>query len=170
MESYKWVAAYTLHFLDATLKKDNNAMQFMDNEPSGNGAAQNLISQTTKRPEKRAYTFQDFNDLASGQNYNNLSQLYDSIVKSHPAFTIPEGNLNTLGLQLVFNPKTSSQGIKVFLLATRLFPDSANLYDSLAEGYLFMGNTDKAIESFEKSLALNPQSQNAINRLEQLKK
>jgi dienelactone hydrolase len=169
MESYKWLAAYTLHFLDATLKKDNNTMQFMDNEPSGNGVTQDLISQTTKRPEKRAYTFQDFNDLASGQNYNNLSQLYDSIVKAHPDFTIPEGNLNTLGLQLVFNPKTSSQGIEVFLLATRLFPNSANLHDSLAEGYLFLGNTEKAIESFEKSLALNPQSQNAIYRLEQLK-
>lgn len=170
MESYKWVSAYALHFLDAVLKKDENALHFIENNPSKNGVADGLITQSIKPSKKRAYTFQDFNDLASGQNYNNLSQLYDSIVKSHPAFSIPEGNLNTLGLQLVFNPKTSSQGIKVFLLATRLFPDSANLYDSLAEGYLFMGNTDKAIESFEKSLALNPQSQNAINRLEQLKK
>ncbi|MDC6363279.1 MULTISPECIES: dienelactone hydrolase family protein [Flavobacteriaceae] len=170
MESYKWVSVYALQFLNAVLKKDDNALHFIENNPSENGVANGLITQSIKPSEKRAYTFQDFNDLASIQNYKNLPQLYDSIVKSHPAFTIPEGNLNTLGLQLVFNPKTSSQGIEVFLLATRLFPDSANLYDSLAEGYLYIGNTEKAIESFEKSLALNPQNQNAANRLEQLKK
>ncbi|THV58334.1 alpha/beta hydrolase [Flagellimonas alvinocaridis] len=170
MESYKWVSVYTLQFLNAVLKKDDNALHFIENNPSENGVADGLITQSIKPSKKRAYTFQDFNDLASIQNYKNLPQLYDSIVKSHPAFTIPEGNLNTLGLQLVFNPKTSSEGIEVFLLATRLFPDSANLYDSLAEGYLYIGNTEKAIESFEKSLALNPKNQNAINRLEQLKK
>ena len=75
-----------------------------------------------------------------------------------------------MAFKLVFNPKTSDQGIKVFLLGTKLYPNSANLYDSLAEGYLFMGNDKKAIESFERSLELNPQNQNAINRLEQLKK
>ena len=107
--------------------------------------------------------------MGSSQSYENLFQLYDSIAKVHHSFEIPEGNLNTLGLQLVFNPNTSLQGINVFLLATELYPNSANLYDSLAEGYLFNGNEEKAIESFEKSLELNPQNQNAISRLRQLR-
>ena len=170
MESYKWVARYTLQFLEATLKGDKNALQYIDNDPQYNGAADGLITLQIKRPEKEAYTFQDFHELASKKNYKNLVQLHDSILKKHTSFKIPEGNLNTLGLQLVFNPKTSDQGIKVFLLGTKLYPNSANLYDSLAEGYLFMGNDKKAIESFERSLELNPQNQNAINRLEQLKK
>lgn len=170
MESYKWVSVYALQFLDATLNKDESAIQFMEKDPSDNGVAHGLVTQSIKQPEKTNFSFQDFNDLASDQNYNNLSQLHDSIVKSHPSFKIQEGNLNLLGLQLVFNPKTSSEGIEVFELATILFPNSANLYDSLAEGYLFMGNTEKAIDSFKKSLALNPQNQNAANRLEQLKK
>jgi len=54
------------------------------------------------------------------------------------------------------------------LLATKLYPNSANLFDSLAEGYLYVGNKSKAIESFEKSLELNSQNQNAIDRLKQL--
>ncbi len=170
MESYKWVAAYTLHFLNASLNNNQSALRFIENAPSENGVTNSLITQSIKRPKKRAFTFQDFNDLASKQNYKNLPQLYDSIVKKHPASKIQEGNLNLLGLQLVFNPDTSSQGIEVFELATILFPNSANLYDSLAEGHLFMGNTEKAIDSFKKSLALNPQNQNAANRLEQLKK
>ena len=170
MDSYKWVARYALHFLEVTLRKDDNAKKFIDNNPQDNGAGDDLIMLQIKQPEKEGYTFQDFNELASKKNYKNLVQLHDSILKNHPSFKIPEGHLNTLGLQLVFNPKTSDQGIQVILLGTKLYPNSANLYDSLAEGYLFMGNDEKAIESFERSLELNPQNQNAISRLEQLKK
>ena len=57
----------------------------------------------------------------------------------------------------------------MFLLATKLYPNSANLFDSLGEAYLFMDYKEKAIESFERSLKLNSQNPNAIDRLKQLK-
>jgi hypothetical protein len=169
MESYKWASTYTLNFLNAFLENDDKALKFIKNKPTDNGVRNGLITQRTKQPEIVAFTFQDFNDLASNQNYQNLSQLYDSTVKKHPSFKIPEGKINTLGLQLVFNPNTSEQGINIFLLATKLYPNSANLFDSLAEGYLYVGSKSKAIENFEKSLELNSQNQNAIDRLKQLK-
>ena len=170
MESYKWVSKYALNFLKATLKEDKKALEFIENNPQNNGVGNSLVTLKIKQPQKEVFSFQDFNDMASGQNYKDLIHLYDSITELHPLFQAPEGNLNTLGLQLVFNPETSSQGIHVFLLATKLYPDSANLYDSLGEGYLFIGDKKKAIGSFEKSLELNPQNPNAINRLKQLKK
>ncbi|MBO3700203.1 dienelactone hydrolase family protein [Fabibacter sp. E12] len=171
MKSYKLVTLYTLNFLNSALNQLDKASTFIENDPSSNGIANDLITQKIKQSSiEDIFTFRDFNDLASGQNYENLSQFYDSIIKKHPSFKIAEGNLNTLGLQLVFNPNTASQGVNVFLLATRLYPNSANLYDSLAEGYLFNGIEEKAIESFEKSLELNPQNQNAISRLRQLRK
>jgi len=114
------------------------------------------------------FSFQDFNNLASKQHYKELLTLYETVITLYPSFVISEGDLNTVGLQLVFNPNKSQQGIDVFLLATQLFPNSANLFDSLAEGYLYIGEEEKAIDNFKKSLALNPQNQNAINRLEQL--
>ncbi len=170
MESYRWLAQYTLNFFEATLNEEDKALEFIENRPASNGLTDGLLSHKTKSPKEKAFEFKDFNDLASIQNYENLPQLYAATIKDHPSFSIREGNLNTLGLQLVFNPNKSQQGIQVFLLATQLYPSSSNLYDSLAEGYLFMGNKAKAIESFEKSLALNSGNQNAISRLEQLKK
>jgi len=169
MESYKWVSEYTLNFLDAFLKNDASALKFIENKPSDNGIKKGLITQRTKQPESDTFTFQDFNDLASNQNYENLFELYDLTMKKNILLKLPEGNLNTLGLQLIFNPSTSEQGINVFLLATKLYPNSANLFDSLAEAYLFIENIEKAIINFEKSLELNSQNQNAIDRLKQLK-
>ncbi|MEX0313893.1 MAG: tetratricopeptide repeat protein, partial [Allomuricauda sp.] len=170
MESYKWVSAYALNFLDAFLKNDDKALTFIQNDPSDNGIKEGLISHTSKQPKSDAFSFQDFNDLASKQNYEKLSELYLSVKEKNPSFQLPEGNLNLLGLQLVINPETSEQGIPVLLLATELYPNSANLFDSLAEAYLFLGNNEKAIKNFEKSLELNAQNQNAIKRLKQLKK
>lgn len=169
MESYKWVSIYTLNFLNAYLKNDDKALKFLEKKPSDNGIKIGLISQRIKQPVNNTSTFQDFNDLASNQNYENLLALYQSTKKKNPLLELPEGNLNTLGLQLVFNPKTSKQAINVFLLATKLYPNSANLFDSLAEAYLFIDNNEKAIKNFEKSLELNSQNQNAIDRLKQLK-
>lgn len=169
MESYKLASTYTLNFLNAFLENDDEALKFMENNPSANGVRNGLITQRSKQAKIVAFNFQDFNDLAASKKYQKLTQLYDSVVKKHPSFNIPEGHLNTVGLQLVFNSNTSEQGINIFLLATKLYPNSANLFDSLAEGYLYVGNKSKAIKNFEKSLELNAQNQNAIDRLKKLK-
>lgn len=170
MESYRLVSQYALNFLDAFLKNDPKALKFLNNDPSQNGIAKDVLDYKTKEPKEKGFGFNDFNELAAEQDYGNLNALYESLLKKHPTLELPEGKLNNLGLQLVFNPKTSAHGINVFLLATALYPNSSNLYDSLAEAYLFLGEKDKAATSFKKSLDLNPQNQNAIDRLEQLRK
>ncbi|SFU14074.1 Dienelactone hydrolase [Algoriphagus locisalis] len=168
MESYKWLAVYTLNFLDGYLKDDSNGLEFIQKQPSENGIKKELISLKYKEKEVEAFSFQDFNDLARKQNYEDLLGFYESIKSEYPSLSLPEGDLNTLGLQLLFNPKTSQKGINILLFATNLYPTSANLFDSLAEAYLFVGNQEMAVKNFRKSLELYPQNQNAINRLNQL--
>ena len=168
MESYRWVSTYTLNFLNAYLNMEESGLEFLNRETSEVTNQTGLISKATKQSEPRSFTFRDFNDLAREQGYGNLKNLYDSLKNEYPLLEINEGNLNNLGLQLVFNPEKSPEGINVFLFATALYPNSANLWDSLAEGYLHIGNHKKAIQSFEKSLQLNPENQNAINRLKEL--
>lgn len=168
MESYNWISVYTLNFLNAYLKNDRSALRFIENNPSLNGIKEGLLTKESKKATIHKITFKDFNELALKQNYKGLYELYISIKTKNPSLEIPEGNLNTAGLQLVFNPDTSEQGINIFLLATKLYPKSANLFDSLGESYLFLGNKEKAIENFKKSLNLNSENQNAIDRLKQL--
>lgn len=170
MKSYKLASKYTLNFFNAYLKNDQAALAFVEKSPSTNGIESELLSHKSKNPEAHVFTFQDFNELASAQNYENLDALVDSLLIQNPSLKLPEGNLNTLGLQLVFNSTAPSRGISVFLLATKIYPGSSNLFDSLGEAYLYTGNRDMAIQSFEKSLTLNSQNQNAIDRLDQLRR
>lgn len=170
MASYKILSDHTLHFLNAILKNESEAVKFMENEPGANGFAQNLISRKIKKSLATQFDYRDFNDLALTQGYQDLIPLYEKTLIKHPNLKLEEGMLNTLGMRFSFDPERIEQGINVLLLALHIYPKSANLYDSLAEAYLHNKDFKNAIVNFEKSLGLNPENQNAINKLKLLKK
>ncbi|MEM6718375.1 MAG: CocE/NonD family hydrolase [Bacteroidota bacterium] len=170
LASYKLVSQYTLHFLNAYLRNDQTSKIFLENTPEKNGIAAGVLSKEAKKATEKPITFQDFNDLAAAQSYQNLEILHKKLIQKQPNLELPEWKLNKLGLQLNFNPKTTHLGILVFKFAVYVYPTSANLFDSLAEAYLFSGDTQNAIVNFKKSLTLDSSNQNAINRLKELEK
>ncbi|SNR63069.1 Alpha/beta hydrolase family protein [Maribacter sedimenticola] len=168
MVSYKLMSEHTLQFLNAVLKNEKNAKEYIENSPVKNGFSESLFSKKMKQAVTKEFDYKDFNDLALDQGYQNLIPLYKRTIAIHPNLELQEGMLNTLGLRLSFNPKKLEQGVNVFLLALYIYPKSANLYDSLAEGYFYNNDFENAISNYKKSLVLNPENQNAINRLKQL--
>ncbi|MEM9885855.1 MAG: alpha/beta hydrolase [Bacteroidota bacterium] len=169
MLSYNWLCQHTLQFLNAMLKNEKNASDFIENSPVENGFSETLISKQTKKTIEKDFTYKDFNDLAFKQDYQDLIPLYTKTISDYPNLELQEGMLNTLGLRLSFSPEKKVQGVNVFMLALHLYPKSANLYDSLAEAYFYNKDYQNAILNYKKSLELNPENQNAIDRLKQLK-
>ncbi|MDF2158333.1 alpha/beta hydrolase-fold protein [Algoriphagus sp. CAU 1675] len=82
----------------------------------------------------------------------------------------PETLVNQLGYNFLRSrdEQERSSALDFFLLNTVNFPDSFNAFDSLGEAYEALGDPEKARENYKKSLELNPQNQNAKNRLEAL--
>jgi cytochrome c-type biogenesis protein CcmH/NrfG len=58
--------------------------------------------------------------------------------------------------------------IEVFSLNTGAFPESANAWDSLGEAHMERENRERAIESYRRSLELDPDNDNAREQLEAL--
>ncbi len=58
--------------------------------------------------------------------------------------------------------------ISLFILNTKVYSQSSNVYDSLAEGYMIAREYDKAITYYNKSLELNPNNDNAVIMLERI--
>lgn len=81
---------------------------------------------------------------------------------------ISESRINRIGYVLL-QMKKIEEAIEVFKLNTTDFPDSANAWDSLAEGYRTKGDKESAIKYYKKSLELNPQNKNAAEQLQKLK-
>jgi tetratricopeptide (TPR) repeat protein len=82
-----------------------------------------------------------------------------------------EQKINDGGYELLNSGQVES-AIFVFQLNTKLFPKSANVWDSLAEAYWKANKTDKAIEYYNKAIELDPNGntgQHARNMLNQIK-
>ncbi|HEU4463633.1 MAG TPA: tetratricopeptide repeat protein, partial [Gemmatimonadota bacterium] len=59
--------------------------------------------------------------------------------------------------------------VAIFQLNAEQYPESANAWDSLGEGYLAAGDETQAIESYEKSLELDPENENARQKLTEIR-
>lgn len=80
-----------------------------------------------------------------------------------------EWDLNMTGHRLLDLAKIS-EAIELFSLIVKMYPESANAYDSLAEAYTADGEIDLAVENYLKAQQLDPENQNAVEMLEKLKK
>ena len=105
------------------------------------------------------------------ENNNNLPiteriALYHSLKKesSNPNLIKNENQLNRYGYSLLWSEKVVD-AIAIFNLVVEEFPDSANAYDSLGDGYLASGEKEKSKASFKKSLELNPHNLNAEDQI-----
>ena len=76
--------------------------------------------------------------------------------------------MNILGYQYLQSDKME-EAIELFKLNVLAYPESANTYDSLGEAYMINGDKELAIQNYKKSLELNPDNQNAVQKLKQLK-
>ena len=57
----------------------------------------------------------------------------------------------------------------MFTLNTEVYPNSWNVWDSLAEAYMKAGDKDQATTYYQKSLELDPTNENAKEMLKKLK-
>jgi hypothetical protein len=91
------------------------------------------------------------------QNNNSLTQF------------ISERSINATGYQEL-GKKNFDMAISLFKINTILYPQSANVFDSLGEGYMVNGDDKNAIENYKKSLELDPDNENAKEMIQQILK
>ena len=80
-----------------------------------------------------------------------------------------ESELNTLGYELLSHERFPD-AIAVFQLALTRYPTSANLHDSLGEAYMLAKDAPRAIESYQRSIELNPENKHGATMIEKLER
>jgi len=89
-----------------------------------------------------------------------------------------EGDINMLGYQYLMEHKKPQIALSIFMANTKLFPNSANVYDSYAESLMMQGKLDLSLQNYEKAVEVATKNedrdlelftQNLENLKEQLK-
>ena len=70
-------------------------------------------------------------------------------------FLPPDEIVNSLGYQALQSGDTT-KALEFFQMNIDMYPQSYNVWDSMAEGLMGKSDFKKAIQYYEKSLALNP--------------
>lgn len=78
-----------------------------------------------------------------------------------------ESDVNRLGYQLLGNGETA-KAIQAFQLNTRVYPGSANTFDSLGEALLAAGRRDEAIAAYRHAVEVEPGFPPSVQALERL--
>ena len=94
-------------------------------------------------------------------NIHSAIERFHQITGDTNTYYFDEREFNRLGYSLL-NQFKIVEAIAVFKLNTELYPDSWNVWDSLGESYIYADNKDLAVQSYQKSLELNPQNQNGL--------
>lgn len=99
---------------------------------------------------------------------DQATKQYAELKAAEPAtYNFDETELNSLGYQLI-RTKKFKEAIRIFQLNVEAYPQSSNVYDSLAEGYMDNGDRPQAIVNYQKSLQLNPKNRGAVEMLRKL--
>jgi pimeloyl-ACP methyl ester carboxylesterase len=92
---------------------------------------------------------------------------YNKLKADYPKDLLREKLLNSLGYAAL-NKGDYKGAIKLLSLNVQRYPNSYNVYDSIAEAYLKSGNKDEAIKNYQRSYKMNPGNAHAKKMLEQL--
>jgi tetratricopeptide (TPR) repeat protein len=68
----------------------------------------------------------------------------------------------------LLNSGHEKAALSVFRINAALHPNSANVYDSVGDGYLKNGNKERALAFFEQALKLDPNVEETRNKYKKL--
>jgi CubicO group peptidase (beta-lactamase class C family) len=103
------------------------------------------------------------------RGYDKTMQVVQEASKKDPGFKPDENELNDWAYRVMSSGK-DKEALELFKLNVALYPDSWNVYDSLGEVLLKLGNKEDAKKMYQKSIELNPHNNGGKQILERLSK
>lgn len=160
---YDAVCQYTMNFLKAYLADDQMAMDFLAAAPSESG----LLTIDQLPGEEAPPTQRQFLHIATeygAQRAYEIFQKFNTIIPG--GYQIPEGTFNFFGYQEL-RENRPEDAVLFFRLNAEAHPNSANCWDSYADGCQAAGDVEEAIRCYQKVLEVIDRDPNASDQLKE---
>ncbi len=157
------------------LVDDKHLIVLFNNTPGASLSAMsrsimNILYNKPYQPPKRSVA-EDIYKTLNEKDVSAAVKKYEELKKERPKdYNFQPIELNRLGYHLLDKKKRIKDAIEIFKLNVKVYPKYANGYDSLAEAYMINGDKILAIRNYAKSLELDPNNTNAVDKLNKLMK
>jgi tetratricopeptide (TPR) repeat protein len=162
--SYSWVALYTLQFLNAYVKHEDPAKAFLARSFDENGVPKHTM-EIRYRPGSFAETMRSAARTGEESAWTAFQDF--AADPMHRYVSGEEQIINRLGYAFL-QEKDPLSAIALFKVNTKAYPDSANAWDSLGDGYQATNDVQGARAAYARSVELNPNNQHAKSELTKL--
>lgn len=102
------------------------------------------------------------------RGFERAIEVYGELKKKDAGFRPTETDLNDWAYRMLNGGGKKKEALEIFKLNVFLYPESANVYDSVAEAYEANGERELAIKNYRRSLELDPGNANAVRHLKRL--
>jgi CubicO group peptidase (beta-lactamase class C family) len=150
-------------------KKQKIAVVYLTNSFNGLSIAQDIIAHAIGGGQDLGIAYLNYERYDSPgfiflktvveKGLDEAKKLYYETRKTRPA-DLDEPTINRVGYSLM-NAKKYKEAIEVLKLNVEAYPESANVYDSLAEAYMNNGDKELAITYYKKVLEMIPKDTKA---------
>jgi tetratricopeptide (TPR) repeat protein len=166
---YNTVCRYTLNFFATYLKSSDEGALFIDNSPLQKNIPRKVVTGEISEGLPIPPTEREFYEIIHRQGVPFAVTLFHAYRDRDPQLLIfSEESMNQLGYTYL-QTQFLDDAIELFTLNVISYPQSWNVYDSLAEAYAQKGDIQSAITNYKKSLDINPKNDNAKRMLQQLR-
>ena len=156
------------------VKEMNEKIQFLTNPAD---KKEYIVLVPKEKGKSIAYNYKKLDENEKTPSEYLKNNQFDKAVEGYLAIqkqdsldtAINESNFNKLGYKEI-RKKNLKKAIQLFSINVALYPNSSNVYDSLAEAYMKKGDTAQAIINYKKSLALDSGNKRAKKYLLRLEK
>jgi tetratricopeptide (TPR) repeat protein len=164
---YAWVARSTLNFLDAYLKHDAEAMAWLKKAPAENGVPAHVMGVKYRAAKGLPASMDAFRAELGRQGFDHASAIYAAMQKDTPDFKPDKTELTAWGADLI-DDNALPEAISLLKFEVQIYPDTSSGHATLAEAYMKSGQKQLAIESYKKALQINPDNEDAKQKLREL--
>ena len=163
---YSWVALYALQFLNAYVKHEAPAKAFLGRSSDENGVPKHIM-EIRYRPGSFAETMRS----AARTGEESAWKAFQNFAADpmHRYVRGEEQMINRLGYAFL-QEKDPPSAVALFKVNTKAYPDSANAWDSLGDGYEATNDIQDARIAYARSVELNPGNEHAKSELVRLRK
>jgi dienelactone hydrolase len=164
---YGLIARYTLVFLDAYLKHDVNAQEYLKKTPAENEIPKHFLVESFRAASGVAPSFVGFRNEVRRQGADHASDIYLKMRKETPDFNLDEQALESWAASLASNAQLS-EATEILKVNAQMHPESGGVYYSLALAYEKAGQIPLAIENYKTCLKYWPTNPDLGDRIKML--
>ena len=166
MTGYACIARYTRAFLDAYLKQDAQALEYLKNTPAENGVPSHVLAVNVRSAKSMPASLDSFQTEIGQTGFDHAMEIYAKTQKQQPGFKLEPDALTSWAYDLLADGRFS-EAVDIMRLAVQLDP-SSRAYGSLGEMYRKSGQKQAAIDSYKTALEKDPANIMAKQELETL--